>query len=58
MAHLDDRGIVAVAEIVVYIPLALLSICLLFKYGFKREGWLYLLILAIGGSRRCHIAAC
>lgn len=47
MAHLDDRGIVAVIEIVVYVPLALLSIGLLFKYGFKREGWLYLLILAI-----------
>ena len=47
MVHLDSRGIVSVVEIVVYVPLALLSLCLLVKYGFKREGWLYLLLLSI-----------
>ncbi|EKM60756.1 uncharacterized protein PHACADRAFT_246870 [Phanerochaete carnosa HHB-10118-sp] len=47
MTHLDSRSIVSAIEIVVYIPLAALSVCLLVKYGFKREGWLYLLILSI-----------
>ncbi|GJE87824.1 hypothetical protein PsYK624_039070 [Phanerochaete sordida] len=47
MVHLDSRGIVAAIEIVVYVPLAFLSVALLFKYGFKREGWIYLLILSI-----------
>lgn len=47
MGSLDERGIVAAVEIAVYVPLAFLSICLLVKYGFKREGWLYLLILSI-----------
>ena len=50
---LDSRGIVSVVEIVVYIPLLLLSVKLLAKYGFKREGWLYLLILSI--SMRGHL---
>lgn len=50
MTQLNNRGIVAIVEIVVYIPLALLSVSLLIKYGFKREGWVYLLILSISTS--------
>lgn len=53
---LDSRGIVSVVEIIVYTPLLLLSIKLLVKYGFKREGWLYLLLLSISTpSRLFHL---
>lgn len=44
---LDARGIVDIVEIIVYIPLVALCIKLLSKFGFKREGWIFLLLLAI-----------
>ena len=55
---LDSRGIVSVVEIIVYIPLLLLSIKLLAKYGFKREGWLYLLILSISACDSLFYTPC
>lgn len=49
MVKLDQRGDIAIGEIVVYIPIALISIALLIRHGFSRRGgWIYLVLLAIG----------
>lgn len=47
---LDARGITSVMELIIYLPLLPLSGYLILKHGFKREGWLYLLLLSIGKS--------
>jgi hypothetical protein len=45
---------VAIAELVIYVPVALLSIFVVFRHGFyKQLGWIYLCIFSgirIGGS--------
>ncbi len=49
MGKLDARGIIAVIEICVYIPLLATSILLILKHGAKRSaGWLFFVIFSIG----------
>lgn len=48
MTKLDQRGDIAVAEIVVYIPILILSVILVIRNGFTRQaGWIYLVILSL-----------
>lgn len=47
---LDARGVVSVAELIVYIPLSGISTMLIIKHGIRRIGWIYLLVLSIGKS--------
>lgn len=53
MGGITAEGI-AIAELVVYIPIALLAIFVVFRHGFHRQlGWIYLCIfcgIRIGGS--------
>jgi len=45
---LDTRGIISVIELIAYIPLLIISACLIFKHGFgKKEGWVYLVLLSV-----------
>lgn len=45
---LDARGYIAIAEIVLYAPIILVVIPVLFRNGFsKKAGWVYLLLLSI-----------
>ena len=43
---LDARGVTSVIELIFYLPVLLISILLVARHGFKREGWIYLLLLA------------
>ncbi|KAH9921456.1 uncharacterized protein B0H18DRAFT_956651 [Fomitopsis serialis] len=46
--HLDPRGDIAVAEIVMYLPVLFVSGSLVAKHGItRRAGWIFLLILSI-----------
>ncbi|KAL7278464.1 hypothetical protein ACG7TL_007463 [Trametes sanguinea] len=48
MVKLDVRGDIAVAEIVLYVPILITSIPLVFRHGFTRKaGWIFLVIMAI-----------
>ncbi|EMD41591.1 hypothetical protein CERSUDRAFT_110168 [Gelatoporia subvermispora B] len=48
MVHLDARGDISVAEIIIYIPILILSGILVLRHGFaRRAGWIFLLILSI-----------
>lgn len=48
---LDARGIIAVVEIVIYIPILLLGLLLSLRHGFARKaGWISLVILALSES--------
>ncbi|THH28280.1 hypothetical protein EUX98_g5907 [Antrodiella citrinella] len=57
---LDARGGISAAQLVIYIPILVLSAILVKRHGFKRQaGWIFLLILSlvrIVGSA-AHIAA-
>ncbi|CCM06400.1 uncharacterized protein FIBRA_08660 [Fibroporia radiculosa] len=60
MTKLDDRGIISVAEIIVYSPILVWSIALTVRHGFtRRAGWVFLVLLAliriVGGIT--HIAS-
>ncbi|EJF58410.1 hypothetical protein BD309DRAFT_606118 [Dichomitus squalens] len=45
---LDARGIIAIIEIIIYIPILCLGIFLSFRHGFARNaGWIFLVILAL-----------
>ncbi|KAH9927511.1 uncharacterized protein BXZ73DRAFT_90761 [Epithele typhae] len=44
----DARGIIAIVEIVIYVPILLIGFALTLKHGFsKKAGWLMLIILSI-----------
>lgn len=46
---LDQRGDIAIAEIVLYVPILLLSIVLVLRHGATRKaGWIFFAILSIG----------
>ena len=46
---LDQRGDIAIAEIVHYVPILLLSIVLVIRHGAARKaGWILFAILSIG----------
>ncbi len=46
---LDERGYIAIAELVLYIPILLLSIVLVVRHGAARKaGWIFFAILSIG----------
>ncbi|EIW56860.1 uncharacterized protein TRAVEDRAFT_127494 [Trametes versicolor FP-101664 SS1] len=48
MVKLDARGYIAIVEIVIYAPLLLVIIPVVFRNGFARKaGWIYLLLLSI-----------
>ncbi|OCH92728.1 hypothetical protein OBBRIDRAFT_750980 [Obba rivulosa] len=48
MVHLDARGDISVAEIIIYIPILIMSGILVLRHGFaRRAGWIFLLILSI-----------
>lgn len=48
MMKLDKRGDVSIAEIVIYIPILIVSFILVLRHGFtRRAGWIFLLILSI-----------
>ncbi|KZT67599.1 hypothetical protein DAEQUDRAFT_812672 [Daedalea quercina L-15889] len=54
-AHLDNRGDIAIAEIIAYVPVLIASVFLVVRYGVARElGWVLLLTLSlvriIGGA--------
>jgi len=45
---LDQRGYIAIAEAIVYVPILCIAVSLVFRYGFtKKAGWVYLVILSI-----------
>lgn len=51
---LDERGDIAVAELVVYIPILFVSAFLVYRHGIrKRAGWIFLLLLSLGESPVC-----
>lgn len=46
---LDARGIIAIVEIVIYVPILFVGGFLAIRHGFTRKaGWIFLFILAIG----------
>ncbi|CDO69939.1 hypothetical protein BN946_scf184836.g13 [Trametes cinnabarina] len=48
MVKLDARGDIAVAEIVLYVPIFFVAIPLVLRHGFTRKaGWIFLILLAI-----------
>lgn len=48
MVHLDRRGDISIAEIVVYVPVLIVSVMLVLRHGFtRRAGWIFLCILSI-----------
>ncbi|KAJ3010214.1 hypothetical protein NUW54_g282 [Trametes sanguinea] len=48
MFKLDARGYIAIAEIVIYVPILVTSIPLVFRHGFTRKaGWIFLVVMAI-----------
>ncbi|TFK36789.1 hypothetical protein BDQ12DRAFT_633010 [Crucibulum laeve] len=48
MPALDVRGKIAAAQIAFYVPVAVLTILLVFRYAFRRDaGWFFLLIFAL-----------
>lgn len=47
MPTLDTRGKIAAAEIAFYVPIAALSLVLIFRYAFRRDaGWFFLFIFS------------
>lgn len=47
---LDARGGISVAELIVYIPLFAVSVILVLRHGFRKTGWIYLILLSISMS--------
>lgn len=47
---LDARGKISIVELLVYVPLHFLTLFLVFRHGFKRIGYIYLLLLSISES--------
>lgn len=48
---LNDFGKLAIAELVFYTPLLLLTLAVTLRYGFdRREGWILLFMFANGSS--------
>ncbi len=48
MVKLDARGYIAIVEIVIYAPVLLVIIPVVFRNGFARKaGWIYMLLLSI-----------
>ena len=46
---LDERGDIAIAEIVLYVPILFLSIVLSLRHGATRKaGWILFAVLSIG----------
>ena len=46
---LDARGYISIAELVVYVPIAVVASFLVFKQaGGRKTGWIYLTLLSIG----------
>ena len=46
--HFDARGGISVLELLVYIPLLVVSMLTCLRYGFKRSsGWIFTLILCL-----------
>lgn len=46
--HLDARGTISVAEVVLYVPILIIGGFLSFKNGFARKaGWIFLVTLSI-----------
>jgi len=57
---LDARGGISLAQLLIYIPILIVSAVLVRRHGFKRQaGWIFLLILSIVRivGAACHIAA-
>jgi len=57
---LDARGGISLGQVLVYVPILLVSAVLVRRHGFKRQaGWIFLVVLSIvrivGGA--CHVAA-
>jgi len=52
--HLTSRGYLSIAELIIYVPCAILGFIVCLRHGFKRSsGWLFTVILPvlrIGGS--------
>lgn len=48
MGHLNERGWINVATLVVYIPLLAGALCTLFRQGFRFKSFYYLLIFILG----------
>lgn len=46
---LDERGDIAIGEIIIYLPILLVSAILVYRHGIKRRaGWIFLVILSLG----------
>ena len=53
---LDKRGDIAVAEVVLYVPILIVSVILIFRHGFTRQaGWIFLLLLSVGKCRPLEV---
>jgi hypothetical protein len=58
MPTLDTRGMMAAAQIAFYVPIAIISILLVFRYVFRRDaGWLFLFIFSASKSDEICIHA-
>ena len=54
---LDQRGDIAIAEIVLYVPILLLSIILVARHGAARKaGWIFFAILSISAPYKLLVA--
>ena len=52
---IDQRGGIAIAEIILYFPILILSIFLIVRHGATRKaGWIFFAILSIGESSILH----
>ncbi|KAF8850154.1 hypothetical protein BDZ45DRAFT_545427, partial [Acephala macrosclerotiorum] len=46
--HLDNRGYVSIAELIVYVPCLILGFIVCLRHGFKRtSGWIFVVILSV-----------
>ena len=45
---LDAHGIIAIVEIIIYVPILILGAVLSYRHGFSRKaGWILLVILSL-----------
>jgi hypothetical protein len=56
MPALDNIGKIAAAQIAFYTPIAAITLFLIFRYAFRRDGgWFWLFIFSAGNSTAFYI---
>ena len=49
MGKLDAKGVIAVLEVIIYIPILCTSLFLVKRHGFKRTaGWIFFVLFSLG----------